>query len=290
MPLPPSYSASSAREAGLTRGVLRGGRYLRLAHDLTVQLDDAIDEHERLQLLGSILPPDAAFSHATAAVLLGAPVAASPRPHVALTPRRVLPQHAGIVVHTRRLAEEDVAVHRGVRLTSGAQTFLDLAATLPPWELVAAGDGLLRAGHLSSESLVGRLNRAARTRGVVRARTCAPLLSSLAMSRPESLMRYWLVTSDLPVPQPQVPVQDQGGRVVAHGDLGYPEWKVVLEYEGRQHADRDQFGRDIDRYSLMAADGWLVLRFAARHVGGPGAVLDRTRRALISRGWRSPPR
>ncbi|WP_255600034.1 hypothetical protein [Blastococcus sp. LR1] len=41
----------------------------------------------------------------------------------------------------------------------------------------------------------------------------------------------------------------------------------------------------MDRYSLMAADGWLALRFAARH--GRHPVVDRTRRALLSRGWRS---
>ena len=62
-----------------------------------------------------------------------------------------------------------------------------------------------------------------------------------------------------------------------------------LEYEGRQHADVDQFGRDIDRYSLMAADGWVALRFAGRHLN-PDVVIDRTRRTLISRGWRPPPR
>jgi hypothetical protein len=106
------------------------------------------------------------------------------------------------------------------------------------------------------------------------------------MSRPESVMRYWLVRSDLPDPRPQVPVHDRWGRVVAHGDLGYPEWRVLLEYEGRQHAEGDQFARDVDRYSLMAADGWLVLRFAGRHIGGPSAVVERTRRALMSRGWR----
>ena len=38
--------------------------------------------------------------------------------------------------------------------------------------------------------------------------------------------------------------------------------RSLLEYEGRQHAERDQFRRDIDRYSLIAVDGWLVLRFA----------------------------
>ena len=107
-----------------------------------------------------------------------------------------------------------------------------------------------------------------------------PLFSPLAMSRPESLLRYWLLSSPLPDPQPQVPIHDRWGRIVAHGDLGYQEWSVLLEYEGRQHADVEQFGRDVDRYSLMGADGWLILRFAARHVGGPTVVVERTRRAL----------
>jgi hypothetical protein len=290
MSLPPSFSAASARAAGLSRSALRGSRFLRLAHDLTVQLDDAIDECERLRLLATLLPPDAAFSHATAAWVFGAPIDAPASPHVALTPRRVLPQHAALVVHGRQLGAPDTVVHRDLRLTSAAQTFLDLAAELPPWELVAVGDALRREGHLLQDSLTERLGRADRVRGVVRARACAPLLTPLAMSRPESVMRYWLIDSRLPEPRPQVPVHDRWGRVVAHGDLGYPTWRVILEYEGRQHADAEQFGRDIDRYSLMAADGWLVLRFAGRHIGGPTVVVDRTRRALVSRGWDPGPR
>jgi hypothetical protein len=289
MSLPPHYSAASARAAGISRGQLRSSRYVRLAHDLTALLDDAIDEYERLLLLATLLPADTAFSHATAAHLLGAFIDAPRRPHVALTPRRVLPQHAGLVVHGRRLGPDDVVAHRDLRVTSGAQTFLDLAPLLPPWELVAVGDALFRLDHLTPEGLAERLARADRVRGVVRARDCAPLLSPKAMSRPESVMRYWLVRSPLPDPQPQVPVRDRWGREVAHADLGYEEWKVALEYEGQHHADIDQFGLDIDRYSLMGADGWLVLRFAKRHLRGPSVVIDRTRRALISRGWRPPP-
>ena len=83
-----------------------------------------------------------------------------------------------------------------------------------------------------------------------------------------------------------MPVHDRWGREVVHADLGYARWKVALEYEGRQHADPKQFDSDIDRYSLMAADGWLVLRFARRHLNGPWTVVERTRRALLSRGWR----
>jgi hypothetical protein len=282
---PSLFTMATARALGLTRAQLRGPRYLRLAHGVVVRLNDAIDEPERLGLLAAVLPADAAYSHGTAAHLLGAPVDRPPRPHVVLTPRPVLPQHAGLVVHQRLLHLRDVVRHRGVRVTSGAQTFLDLAAVLPAAELVAVGDALWRKGHLDRGTLAERLARADRVRGVVRARACAPLLTPLADSRPESLIRFWLTESDLPDPVPQVPVSGSGGGLVAHGDLGYPRWRVLLEYEGRQHAEAERFGPDVDRYSLMAADGWLVLRFAARHLREPRTVVDRTRRALASRGW-----
>ena len=271
----------------MSRAHLRRPEFVRLAHGVVVRLDDAIDETERLRLLATVLPADAAFSHRTAAALLGAHVDPPARPHIALTPRRVLPQHAGLVVHGRRLEAADVVDHDGLRVTSGAQTFLDLAPVVPPQELVAVGDALYRHDRLDPIALADRLTRADRVRGVVRARACAPLLIRTAHSRPESLTRYWLLASDLPAPEPQVEVEDRHGRVVAHGDLGYSRWKVLLEYEGRQHAmDVDQFRRDVDRYSLAALDGWLVLRFADHHLSGPRTVVERTRRALISRGWR----
>lgn len=285
MPVPRTYSSVSARAEGLTRAQLRGSAFVRLSHDLLVRLEDAIDARERLRLLATVLPADAAFSHLTAAMLLGAPVDAPARAHVALRPRPVLPQRAEFIVHARALTDDDVIELDGLQITSGPQTFLDLAQHLPPPELVAVGDALFRNGRLTPDRLAKRLARADRVRGVVRARECAPLLSPRAMSRPESLVRYWLLTSDLPDPEPQIPVLDRWGREVAHADLGYRGWKVALEYEGRQHAEVEQFDRDIDRYSLMAADGWLVVRFANRHLN-QWTVLERTRGALISRGWR----
>lgn len=285
MSLPRPYTAASARAAGLTRAQLRGPAFVRLSHDLVVRLEDAIDARERLRLLATVLPPDAAFSHLTAAMVLGAAVDAPARAHVALRPRPVLPQRAEFIVHARLLDDDDVTEHDGLRVTSGPQTFLDLAQHLPPAELVAVGDALMRRGHLTPVALTERLARADRVRGVVRARNIAPMLSPLPMSRPESLLRYWLTVSDLPDPQPQVPVLDRWGREAVHADLGYEEWKVALEYEGRQHAEAEQFGRDIDRYSLMGAGGWLVLRFATRHLN-QWTVVERTRGALISRGWR----
>ncbi|WP_245161006.1 hypothetical protein [Blastococcus sp. CT_GayMR16] len=241
------------------------------------------DLAERCSAWAKVLPADAAFGFRTAAVLHEASDSESTTVHAVMRPRRVLPQRPGLTVHVRRLHDEDVVQHHGLRVTSGAQTFLDLAALLPAPDLLVLGDRLMGAGRLHPDDLARRLVRADRVRGVVRARRWAPHLDGRAASPRESLMRYWLLDSDLPEPALQLPIVDRWGRQVAHADLGYPRWKVALEYEGRQHADSEQFTRDIDRYSLMAADDWLVLRFAARH--GRSAIVDRTRRALVHRGW-----
>lgn len=278
-----TYTWKQARGLGLTRAQIRSDG-VPVARGLFVSRALEPDLATRCRAWAVRLPDDAAFGMDTAAALMGAPCPPTGTLHAVLTPRRVLPQFAGIAIHTRRLSTEDVVEDDGLRLTAGAQTFLDLAARLAPRDLLPLGDGLMRLGRLDAAALAGRLQRADRVRGVVRAREWAPHLTGQAGSAPESLLRYWLLSSRLPRPEVQVPILDRWGRAVAHADLGWARWKVALEYEGRQHAERDQFGRDIDRYSLMAADGWLVLRFANRH--GPSAVIDRTTRALVSRGWR----
>jgi hypothetical protein len=285
IPLDTAYTWSAARARGVTRAQIRADGQ-RIARGLYLSRALDPDLAARCRTWMRVLPGDAAFGLHTASALLGCPTERFPRIHVVLRPRRVLPQRSGIVVHARALQDDDVCVVDGVRVTSGAQTYLDLAADLFPADLLAFGDALMRAGRLDAEVLRRRLERADRVRGVVRAREWAPRLTARSGSHPESALRYWLLTSNLPEPELQVPICDRWGREVAHADLGYSRWKVALEYEGRHHADVEQFDRDIERYSLMAADGWLTLRFARQHLGGPTVVVDRTRRALLSRGWR----
>ena len=281
--LAPFYTRQDAQQAGLTRAQLRDdgirvtrGSYVSRAQPLT--LDAACHAVAR------VVPRQAAFSHLTAAALWGAPVSTS-GPLQLVVPRGVVrPRRRRLVVAVRTLDVDDVRQHRGLRTTSPAQTWLDLCAGSTPGELVAVGDALLRAGHLDPGGLQRRLDRAAGAPGVVLARRLATVLDPGAASRPESLLRWALLDSPLPAPEVQVPVLDRWGRVLVHGDLGYRRWKVLVEYEGRQHAERDQFRRDVDRYSLTAADGWLVLRFADVHLARPGVVVDRVGRALLSRG------
>jgi hypothetical protein len=282
--LTPSYTVHAARAAGLTRAQLRDDG-VRVSRGAYVSRAVPLSLDAAARSLAPQLPAGAAFSHGTAAALLGAPLPHGWPVHVTVPPDSHRPRRQRLRGHVSELGPGDVVDRGGLRLTSGPRTWLDLAATLPEDELVAVGDALYRAGHLDAEQLDAQL-AASSPRGIVRARRCAPALDPRAASRPESLLRWWVIDSPLPDPEPQVPVLDRRGREVAHGDLGYRRWKVLVEYEGRQHAEREQFGRDVDRYSLMAADGWLVLRFADRHLRQRAVVLDRLAGALWSRGAR----
>jgi hypothetical protein len=281
--LSPTYTLHEARTAGLTRAQLRDDG-IRVSRGVYVSRAVPLSVRAAARALVPVLPDDAAFSHGTAAALLGAPVPHEWPLHVAVPAGSYRPRRRRLRVHVRDLHAGDVVSVQGLRLTSGPQTWLDLAADLPEDELVAVGDALYRAGHLDARRLAERLDRAAGTRGIARARRCAPALTPLSASRPESLIRWWIIDSNLPDPEVQVPVLDRWGREAAHGDLGYSRWKILVEYEGRQHAEREQFRRDVDRYSLMAADGWLVLRFADVHLRRRTAVIDRVASALRSRG------
>jgi hypothetical protein len=280
--LPPIYTRAAADVAELTRTERRadGVRITRGAY-----LSRAVPPTAPFVIRAAleVLPEEALASHRTAAAILGAPVDASSPMEFAVPPGVYRPRRRGIRVHVRDLGPQDRTVLAGLPLTSGPQTWLDLAAVLAPDDLVVVGDALYRQGHLDARALGERLARAGGVRGVSRARRLASQLTPLAASRPESLVRFWLWDAGLPAPVPQVPLLDRGGRVVAHADLGYPDWKVLVEYEGRHHADPEQWRRDIERYSLTAADGWLLVRLGHVHLS-PKTVVDRVGRALMSRG------
>src|SRR5262249_47467208 len=99
----------------------------------------------------------------------------------------------------------------------------------------------------------------------------------------ESVLRLRFHDARLPAPTPQCPVRLDS--VVLHTDLGWPAAQVGVEYEGRQHAEKGQFEHDIDRYSAIAAAGWLIIRAGRADLrGGSWLLIDRVRAALARRG------
>ena len=65
----------------------------------------------------------------------------------------------------------------------------------------------------------------------------------------------------------QIPVKNRYGRVVRRIDMGYPEWKVGVEYDGEHHfTNPDDYANDIERLEFLADMGWNIVRVSARQL------------------------
>ena len=219
------------------------------------------------------------------------------------TPRRV-----NVVGHQLALLPDEVVELDGVRVTSPARTWLDLASVLSIDELVIAGDSMVcehgpefphpRNALCSIEELRSIVERHRGSRGVRKARTAVELIRVGADSAPETRLRLVLVRAGLPEPVLNHVVwsedpwrEDAGGGTglpVLWPDAAYPQWRISLQYEGAHHNDEDQYLRDIRRADTAARCGWYEVRISRFDLHGehPAAV-RKVRNALEARGRRS---
>lgn len=206
------------------------------------------------------------------------------------------PRRANVAGHLLTFLPDEVVEHDGVRLTSPARTWLDLAALLTADELVAAGDYLVcshgtgfphpRDAICSIEELRAMVGRHPGMRGIRTARAAIDQIRVGADSAPETQMRLALVEAGLPEPVLNHVLMDDGGVPVLWPDAAYPEWGIALQYDGRHHADEEQHLRDIERQDRTLGQGWLEVRVGKQHLEGERpAVVRKVRRALQTRGW-----
>ena len=108
-------------------------------------------------------------------------------------------------------------------------------------------------------------------------------------SAPETVLRLLLVRARLPEPMVNVPIRNREGKVTAHADLAFPNFRIVLEYDGDQHrTDADQYYIDIDRLQRITREGWQVIRVNRRHMQDKRQVVRLIGEALADAGWVSP--
>jgi very-short-patch-repair endonuclease len=65
-------------------------------------------------------------------------------------------------------------------------------------------------------------------------------------------------------------------------DMGWPQWKVGVEYDGGQHwTNPRRHAEDIERLEFLASQGWIIVRVSARQLRyDRTGILTRVRRAL----------
>ena len=242
---------------------------------------------DRCGLFATRLRDDIVFSHLTAARLFGAPVPTPLRRDeiidVTVAAPEPSPHAQGIRGHSRALADSEIAAVRGLRVTSPARTWWDLASVLPLGDLVAVGDYFLawRSPWVEIIELEEAVRGRAGQRGARRARRALDLLDGRAESAPESLLRVILVEAGLPTPAVNVPVWAGGKQYRL--DLAYPDLKVALEYQGDYHRSRQQWRHDMTRRSRLEADGWTMIEVNGDDLRGPRELVSRVGSVLARR-------
>lgn len=245
--------------------------------------------------------PDFGYSHITAARLLGIP---TPRwlddddLHVTVRHPDRAPRLAGVRGHAYRLDPFAIAVRPFVLAATGelrmlpvltdAWLFATLGAVLRVDDLTAVADALrTRASeHERAIDLASRLS--AGRPGSDRARRALALSVVGARSRPETLLRLMLRRAGLPLAT--VGHEITGDDWSATPDLAWPQFRVLVEYEGDHHrTNARQFGHDLRRFDQFGDVGWSAIRATRNDVfDDTSEVIARVARRLRRAGWRAP--
>lgn len=271
------FTKAEALAQGITRGQLAGPRWRRLFTNVYCDARTEVDLALRARAALKLAPEGAVASRHTAAELLGAVVPSTPELHLTLPTGRL--RVAGI--DARRGALTSKARWRGIPVTSAEDTFTGLGRDLGLVDLVVLGDSLVKAGKTSPERL--------RTSAVTfNGRTGATLRRAAALVRAgvdspmESRLRLLLVLAGLPEPVVNHVEYREDGSWERRFDLAYPEHRLAIEYDGRQHAETQaQWERDVDRREGLDADQWrLVVVLAKGIYREPGRTLERVVAAM----------
>ncbi|MDX1883520.1 hypothetical protein [Mycolicibacterium sp. 120270] len=277
----PFRGSAALRSGDLTRNDLRT-RFRPVFHD--VYIDKAADMTAAVKARAAWLSTGATLCGVSAAAAHGTqwldPCA--PAEIVRANPHSQI----DMVVRRYRLTDADICRAKSMRVTTPARTAFDLGRRLPLEEGVQHLDALMNATLLEAADIEAVARRNPGARGLRQLRETLSSVDGGAESPYESLTRLFLVQHGFPRPQTQVRVYDERGRLFACIDIGWPEYQVGVDFEGKHHwTDARRRDWDVERYAKLPELGWLDVRVTARILHHRRQdFFDRVGAALVSRG------
>jgi hypothetical protein len=279
------FSRAEARAAGLTAEMLLSRRFHKICWDTYVAREVPITPLLRAKAVIRLVPSGSYVSHHTAAELWGAVPPADGATHVTLPSACGRLVRQGVRSHYHRHPVQ-ITLRKGVPISTPEQTFLDLAAVgVGLVDLVVVADGLIKAGHTSPEQLS---DAAAHWdgRGCRLARRAAGLARKGVDSPQETRLRLLLVLAGLPEPRVNLIIRGRDGGWRRRCDLAYEHLRLLIEYDGRQHAeDTQQWLTDIFRREELDQIRWRLVVITSEGIyREPLRTLERVRDALLASG------
>ncbi|MEN5074268.1 hypothetical protein ABE437_10660 [Isoptericola cucumis] len=171
----------------------------------------------------------------------------------------------------------------GLPVTTLERTTVDCGRWLAGARALVVADSALRAG--ADRAVVDKiLHDAAGRPGIRQARLVVDLADARAESPGESLVRWSVHEAGIDLPDLAVEVQTWRG--TAWVDLGWPELRVGIEfdgavkYSGGEHGDpRERLLAEKRRHDALTEAGWTILRVTWDDLAHPDRLVARIRRA-----------
>jgi hypothetical protein len=211
---------------------------------------------------------DFAFSHVTAAQLLGIPLSydieEDPRLHIIRSTSANRVRRDGVVGH-RGLESRDVVMLHGLPVVAAADTWVDLGELVGPRkpvgldDLIIAGDAIVNRFE-SRQPLKAALERRRRPRGKVTLSHALIWIRVGSRSPMETRTRLMLVRAGLPEPRLNQHVISRDGLWLAWSDFVWKRMRVVGEYNGEAfHSGEEKEAYDEVRRLGLVDDEWAVV-------------------------------
>ncbi len=212
---------------------------------LKLAADETVERLRDLTAWRLVLPPDAVFTHVTAAELYGwwLPKLPAEVPVFAATTADNRPRRAGLICSRLGRVAEGIT-RQGLPVDAPGAVLLRAARDLAVLDLVPMIDSALRLGDVS----VAELEELAHSGlpGSRRLRTALAFSDGRSESAWETILRMFHRVADVPV-EPQVTIVDSDGAFVARADLVVVATGDLHEYDGAVHDVAGQRVRDLRR-------------------------------------------
>ena len=298
----PVFTAAEARRLGVTIDRLRAGDLVRLGYGLYARKDAELTERA---VLGALLREDhqIVVSGRSAARLWKMPLPlemerweATPQMSVMdMSLQGRVRRNRPYLRWTRRpLRGEDIVDVDGLRITSRVRTWLDLTVHLHRDQLVIIADHLVRHPRPWAEGrntpyatpdILAAAIEAHPGRGRPLLREALSLARIGSDSPAETRLRLAAARAGLPGPVLNRR-QFEGRADLGEPDLAWPDWKVCLEHDGRDHRTKAQQEKDIARRERREQHGWIEVQTVANDLtDGCRRGIERLTAVLRRRGW-----
>ena len=265
------------------RGEVRLADHRRVSHGLFLRVREGLsadeEHHRELRAWRLVLPPDAVFTHVTAARLLGWRLPQLPEqvPVFAAVQGGRRPRRPGLIC-SRLVRTTQRREVQGLPVDAAPEILLRAARDLGTVDLVIIIDSALENGDLDPRAMEVLLGSG--RPGVAPLRAAYELSTRRCESAGETLLRLFHGVMEVPV-QPQVELRDATGRRVGRADLLVTGTPMVHEYDGAGHRDAAQHRADLRRERGWASTPYVRRGFTLDDLlQHPGVVMHELDRAL----------